>query len=282
MTHRYELLHRPPHPPRRPVDLLFVHGAWTGAWVWERWLDMFAARGYGVRAVSLRGYGASPPSPDGVSASLSDYADDVGWALNQGARPTVVIGHSLGGAAAQRRARRTRLAGMVLLASAPPFGLTRASLAMLATRPKLWTALLNAAAGPPSDADAHHIIDALFATPPAPALRRRLMQTYGAVSPRAAAELMHSHRLSGRPWAPHPWAAPPTLIVGGDEDVFVPPTDVVGTALYYNARAHLLKNVGHAIMLEKAGDAAVDVIDAWLRETFAVAAQSAPAVAADA
>lgn len=241
-------------------------------------MDLFAARGYGVRAVSLRGYGGSPPSPDGVTASLNDYADDVGWALNQGARPTVIIGHSLGGAVAQRRARRARVTGMVLLAAAPPFGLTRASLAMLATRPRLWTALLNAAAGPPSDADANHIIDSLFASPPAPALRRRLKESYGRVSPRAAAELMHSHRLSGRPWAPHPWTAPPVLIVGGEDDVFVPPTDMMGTALYYNARAHLLKHVGHAIMLEPAGDVAVDLIDGWLQETYAAVA--APEMAA--
>jgi pimeloyl-ACP methyl ester carboxylesterase len=42
---------------RSPI--LFVHGAWHGAWCWENFLPYFADRGYGAYAVSLRGHGAS-------------------------------------------------------------------------------------------------------------------------------------------------------------------------------------------------------------------------------
>lgn len=44
--------------PKTPI--LFVHGAYVGAWCWaEHFLDWFAARGYPVHAVSLRGHGGS-------------------------------------------------------------------------------------------------------------------------------------------------------------------------------------------------------------------------------
>jgi pimeloyl-ACP methyl ester carboxylesterase len=48
----------------RPTPLLFVHGAWHGAWCWDEYfLDFFAGRGYRALAVSLRGHGNSP-TPD--------------------------------------------------------------------------------------------------------------------------------------------------------------------------------------------------------------------------
>ena len=48
-----------------PTPLLFVHGAWHGAWCWDEYfLDFFAYRGYRALAVSLRGHGNSPsPTP---------------------------------------------------------------------------------------------------------------------------------------------------------------------------------------------------------------------------
>ena len=43
------------HPP-----LLFVHGAWHGAWCWTtNFTDWFAERGYTSYAVDLSGHGAS-------------------------------------------------------------------------------------------------------------------------------------------------------------------------------------------------------------------------------
>lgn len=38
----------------RPV--LFVHGWWGGAWVWDRFMTRFADRGYACFAINLRGY----------------------------------------------------------------------------------------------------------------------------------------------------------------------------------------------------------------------------------
>jgi pimeloyl-ACP methyl ester carboxylesterase len=44
----------------RPASLLFVHGMWGGAWVWERWLPFFAARGWDGYALNLRGRARAP------------------------------------------------------------------------------------------------------------------------------------------------------------------------------------------------------------------------------
>lgn len=41
------------------TPLLFIHGAWHGAWCWEKFLSYFAEHGYESHALSLRGHGNS-------------------------------------------------------------------------------------------------------------------------------------------------------------------------------------------------------------------------------
>ena len=54
--------------PEHPAPLVFVHGAWHGAWCWdEHFLGHFAAKGYRAIALDLRGYGM-------VAAVRSRYA----------------------------------------------------------------------------------------------------------------------------------------------------------------------------------------------------------------
>ena len=54
------MLARLPARPPKPTPLLFVHGAFTGAWCWdEHFLPFFAEAGYAAHAVSLSGHGRS-------------------------------------------------------------------------------------------------------------------------------------------------------------------------------------------------------------------------------
>ncbi|MEI6778584.1 MAG: hypothetical protein WCK70_16925 [Chloroflexales bacterium] len=41
-----EMITRHPDGPAQPTPLLFVHGAWHGAWCWELFLPYFAGLGY--------------------------------------------------------------------------------------------------------------------------------------------------------------------------------------------------------------------------------------------
>lgn len=67
-----------------------VHGAWHGAWCWERVAPELKARGHRVVAVDL-------PCDD-ATATFETHADVVVRALEAaGGNDVVVIGHSLGG-----------------------------------------------------------------------------------------------------------------------------------------------------------------------------------------
>jgi pimeloyl-ACP methyl ester carboxylesterase len=91
-----EVLHASGHGRSRPVDLLFVHGICVGAWVWERhFLPAFAAAGYNVHAVSLRGHAGSPGREDLPSFGLSEFAQDLAQVTATIGRPVVAVGHSL-------------------------------------------------------------------------------------------------------------------------------------------------------------------------------------------
>ena len=73
--------------------VLLVHGAWHGAWCWERLLEPLRSRGYQPEAIDLPGHGDSvEPLGD-----LHGDADAVRARLDEIGEPTLLVGHSYGG-----------------------------------------------------------------------------------------------------------------------------------------------------------------------------------------
>lgn len=138
-----ELLSQAPEAPERRVRLLFLHGVCLGAWVWRNNFMTFHARqGFRCYALSLRGHGGSDGADNVRHWRLRDFADDVAWAVDRIGGPVVIVGHSMGGGVAQFYLQRGgQAAGLVLMASAPPHGLMRASIAMFHHHPELWREL---------------------------------------------------------------------------------------------------------------------------------------------
>src|SRR3954464_14217098 len=80
------------------APLLFLHGAFCGAWSWaEIFLPFFARRARHVGALSLRGHGTRKNLLHLGAATLSDYVADARRAFAEFPEPPVVVGHSLGG-----------------------------------------------------------------------------------------------------------------------------------------------------------------------------------------
>jgi pimeloyl-ACP methyl ester carboxylesterase len=89
-------------------SLLFVHGAASGAWVWDAWRRHLRDLGWQVNVLDLRGHGRSLPA-DLATVTLEDYVADIASVTvqierAQGIHP-VVGGWSLGGLLAQMYAR---------------------------------------------------------------------------------------------------------------------------------------------------------------------------------
>ena len=76
---------------------LLVHGAWHGAWCWQRTADALRAAGHDVTAIDLPGHGEDPTPPSEVT--LQHYVDRIGAALAAIDGDAIVVGHSMGGIA---------------------------------------------------------------------------------------------------------------------------------------------------------------------------------------
>jgi pimeloyl-ACP methyl ester carboxylesterase len=120
------LLRRDPPEPTSKPPLLFVHGAWHGAWCWEPFLlDWFAARGHVTAALDLTGHGAR--AGDLRRATLGTYVRDVADAARSLPSPPVVVGHSMGGAVVQHYLEGFGAPAGVLVATSPTHGAWQAA-----------------------------------------------------------------------------------------------------------------------------------------------------------
>src|SRR4030081_1336356 len=118
-----ELIDKGQTSAKHPHPLLFVHGAFQGAWSWDaHFLDFFAERGFRVLSLSLRGHGSSPPDKPHRLCSISDFCDDVSSIANPFAPQPIPIGHSMRGFVVQKYLETNDTPAGVLLASAPPRG----------------------------------------------------------------------------------------------------------------------------------------------------------------
>jgi pimeloyl-ACP methyl ester carboxylesterase len=133
---RLEVLSRTPSLSRNAPPLLFVHGAWHGAWCWdEHFLEYFSQRGFSAHAVSLRGHGESEGGERLRLVRMSDFVEDLEQTVNALPAAPVLIGHSLGGFVVQKYLERRQVPLAVLLASVPPSGAWRVLLRRLREQP---------------------------------------------------------------------------------------------------------------------------------------------------
>lgn len=247
-------------PARAP--LLFVHGAWHGAWCWdENFLDFFADKGYWSLAVSLRGHGNSPAPKAMQLCSMTDLVDDV-WSVAQRLpRPPIVVGHSMGGFVVQKYLESHGAPAAVLLASVPPRGITKFLLRRFAMHPWLTAAnlaitkSLRSIGGTPELAR-----EAFFSgLTPDPDVERYTAQL--------DEEYLGKHVLDMLMLAlPRPdRVRAPLLVLGAENDVCFTTDEVRATAAAYHREAEIFPRMGHDMMLEPGWEAVAERIHAWLQ-----------------
>lgn len=255
-----EFVKAEPDFARTGAPVLFVHGAFAGAWMWrEVFMPFFARRGRACAAVSLRGHGESEGRAGLRAARLSDYRDDLQRAFAALPEPPVVVAHSLGGLLAQQLIGREEMRGLALLASLPPEGLMLESPRLAITDPQIWfEAVAGSAAGDrrPIGMAAHEV---LFSE----GLPREHVARYAALmtpeSPRALADA----HVPG-PIVPALLAGVPTLVVGGTRDRLVTRGSTLRTALYHGAEHRTIEGGGHFLQLDpNAAEVARGVLD-WI------------------
>jgi len=253
-----------------PPPLLFVHGAYVGAWCWaEHWLPWFAAQGYPAYALSLRAHGRSAGRERLNNFGLADYARDLLTAIAQLGRAPILIGHSMGGLVVQKALERgIDCPAAILMCPVPPFGVLPATFSLAFTRPALFAQIQAMAAGHRVSLDA--LQQAMFS---GPLDADRLRRIYARMQPESNRALLD---MNG--WGlPQPWrtARVPTLVLGAERDVLIPAALAESSARMLGAEYRLLEGLGHAVMLEAGWQGAARVLLDWLAAQPGAAARTA-------
>lgn len=257
-VNRLEVLTCEPAERTRQTPLLFVHGAFAGAWVWdEHFLPWFAARGYAAHALSLRGHGGSDGHEQIDWHSIQDYVEDLAAVAADLDAPPVLIGHSMGGFVVQKYLERHAAPGAVLLCSVPPQGLVAAQFSLLIEKPGLMLEINRLLGGGRVAPDI--LREALFAQDVPQATLERYYRMMQPESQRAIWDMS----VFNLPLLPM-LARPPLLVLGAERDVLVPAFLVQATARTYGVPDRIFRGLGHGVMLERDWELVARTIDDWL------------------
>nr|VFK17404.1 MAG: Lysophospholipase, alpha-beta hydrolase superfamily [Candidatus Kentron sp. LFY] len=257
---KLEMISRLPKADGEPTPLLFLHGAFCGAWVWdEHFLSYFAEHGFAAHALSLRGHGSSEGYNNLPFTRLADYVEDLAKTIEAMDKPPILIGHSMGGVVGQLYLRDHVLPGVVLMGSGPPHGMIASAMSVFLTKPLLSTQLsLMHLFG--SDTESRNAMCKIIFSKNMPReealdfLKRTQAESY-----RVVFDLSLPYIPKNR--------GTPVLVLGAEDDLFVTPYMVRATAKSYDApEAEIFSGTGHAMMADTRWQDVADRILKWIRE----------------
>ena len=259
---------RSPHARPGMPPLLFVHGAYAGAWCWqEHFMPFFAAAGFHCHALSLSGHSGSRGRKALDSCSIDDYVNDVAEVVASLPEAPVLIGHSMGGFVVQKYLEKHDAPAAVLMCSVPPQGLASSAVSMFFGKPGLLVDLNRLMSGGQVALDS--LREALFAQPVAMDDLLRYYRLAQPESHRAIWDMMlfnlpHTARVLTH----LPRGREDLRVVGAALDLIIPASLVDMTAHSYGVAATLHAGMGHGLMLEADWERpAQDIID-WLTVRF--------------
>jgi pimeloyl-ACP methyl ester carboxylesterase len=275
----YEIVEYIPTEGSNFPPLLFVHGAWHGAWCWtENFLPYFFDKGFACYALSLRGHGGSAGIEKLHSFSLNDYKDDVIEVMKYLKEKPVLIGHSMGGAVVQKvvHAHPDSVKMAVLLASIPPQGVSKDLPRIYLTRfrERFETLLFNR-----QRKSVHPLSQLLFSGNLTDEEKNKFTKLLQPESRRAIGDLLKRvvpvpkyslwTSLTGkRPQDNDRPLQVPMLVLGSKKDAMFSEKTVQRTAKAYQTQPIIFPDLCHDMMLDPEWRSVADSIDTFLRETL--------------
>ncbi len=265
-----EIIKETPDGDIRPVPLLFIHGAWHGAWCWQpHFLPYFAQQGFQSYAMSFRNHGKSNSRGSINLVGAWDYVEDVKQAVAQinnetGAMP-VLIGHSMGGYVVQKYLEVQPAPAAVLLASVPvggSFRLVRRMLWYLLRKHPLRLLQMLLLLDQKQVVATVEQVAYWFFHPDTPIEH---IAQYQSFLQSESMRILFDTAFFQRP-RPELVRPTPMLVVAAEQDRVFSVAEQHQTALAYKVSPVVVPNIGHDVMLELNWEAAAERIAKWLGE----------------
>ncbi|MES2958273.1 MAG: alpha/beta hydrolase [Pseudomonadota bacterium] len=243
---------------------VFVLHGWFGDWsVWEPAFALLDQEHFTYVFVACRGYGASralagPYTMGQISADVRELAAELGW------QRYAVVGHSMGGMAAQRVAidAPDAVSGVVGVTPVPACGVSLPAEAL-----RLFESASH------DDAAAAAVVEGSLGRRLTPALTNLILaQKRASVAPGVFSAYLKAFTETDFSGECADYAGP-VLVLAGQHDQGVSEEFVRATfpRLYRNVQLQVLPNVGHYPMVESPAYL-VTVIEDFLRQLAAVPA----------
>ena len=260
---KLEIISHEPKGVSYSTPILFVHGAWHGAWCWEEhFLPYFAQKGYTSHALSLRGHGGSERPAHFRWLRINDYVADVAQVVNQFPEKPVLVGHSMGGLVVQKYLEKHTAPAAVLMASVPVKGVFRTTLRIARRHPLAFLKANLTWSLFPIIGTLELTREAFFSEDiPSEKLNKyfnRLQdESYLAFLDMMLFKLPKPEKVSTE-----------MLILGAEDDAIFRPDENEVTAAAYNQRPEIFKGMAHDMMLENKWQMVADRIMEWLAEVI--------------
>ena len=237
--------------------ILFVHGAWHGAWCWEEhFVNLFSVQGFECHTFNLPLHD-KPGKVKGINKlSLGDYVDALSAEVKKLDRLPIIIGHSMGGLVVQKYLENATCKKAVLMASVPPQGVLRTTLNFL-KKPYAYPALLSM--------NLYGLVDqasksawAFFSE----SLGQEAIERY---TERMCSE---SYKVFIQMLFPNIkikyHTEIPMLVIGAEQDNIFTVKENKDTANKYGADLIIMKDIAHDMMLDLNHEKAAEAIIRWL------------------
>lgn len=251
-------LYWPTSDLKAPQTIVAVHGIWVGAHVWRQLGPYLAENGYATYAIWLRQHQPGADHRRLEGAGLRDYAEDVAEVVRELDGP-VLLGHSMGGLLAQIAATLSDPAGLVLLSSAPPFGIP-----VIPRLSLLLTGIRNSFGRPFDSAPMQPFADEAFLERLRPGQRAELTARRVPEPRRLARQLAF--------WPPIVRASRircPVFVGAGDEDPVITPWVTRRLAARYRVIPTFYHGRGHMLNLEAGWQTVADDLIRWVERFVA-------------
>lgn len=241
--------------------IVFVHGAFTGAWCWnEHFLTWFADKGFETVSFSLRGHGGSGGRQLRNLASIDDYIEDLEEVIDTLGQIPVLVGHSMGGYIVQKYLERHRAEAAILMASVPPEGLIASNAIMAMAQPDLYCHMAWLQAIGPHTFLRERLGRAMFSPDIA---EDEGMIYFGRLETESQRALMDM--MGVNPIFLSADRVPAMLVIGARDDEIIQSELIHHTAKRYHADYALIDGIHHAMMLDKNWEKVADTMLEWLQ-----------------
>jgi pimeloyl-ACP methyl ester carboxylesterase len=259
---RLEVVSYVPQTLAYQTPILFLHGAWHGAWCWEDYfLPYYAEKGFSVHAMSLRGHGKSEGRKQLRWVAVGDYVTDLVQVVRSLPDVPIIIAHSFGGFILQKYLEHYDTPAAVLVAPAPARGGVGYTLRAMRTMPG---ALLRTT----FTFSPYHLINSV---------ERAHASFFPSTMPRAEVE-KHFARLQDDSFRAYldflMFALPdtrlirerntPMLVLAAEQDRIFPMREIQALGALYNAEVQVVPDSAHDMMLDPTWQVAADHILDWL------------------